>query len=306
MTNPPPNGNDADSQDAFARALLLVVPVFWATNMLTARAVAGDIPPVALAFWRWTLALLIMMPFVRAGRAALVAALRTEWRDLLILGALGMGVCGVFVYVGAQTTTATNIGLIYAASPVLIILMVRAFYGEAMTALQGLGVLLCLAGVIVIVIRGDIAVLTGLAFTAGDLWILGAAIGWALYSILLRYRPSRLDVMSRLAAITLAGVVVIFPFMLWEGATAGPPAADWETVGSIVILAIVPGVLAYQSYSFIQRRLGASRTGLILYLVPVYNAGLAWAILGEEPLLYHLTGAAMVLPGIFLATGRRH
>jgi drug/metabolite transporter (DMT)-like permease len=159
-----------------ALALLFVAPALFASNMLMARATHDLIPPVALAFWRWTATLVLLLPFTAGALLRHRRDIAREWRDFAVLGALGMGVCGAFVYIGADTTTATNIGLIYAASPILIVLFVRFGYGEPLGRLQGLGVALSLAGVLAVVCRGDPHVLLGLRFSVGDLWILAAMV----------------------------------------------------------------------------------------------------------------------------------
>jgi drug/metabolite transporter (DMT)-like permease len=272
--------------------------------MLVARATHELIPPVALAFWRWFATLLLLLPFTAATLLRYRQEVAREWRDLIVLGALGMGVCGAFVYIGADTTTATNIGLIYAASPILIVVFARLWYGEALSARQGLGVALSLLGVLAVVCRGDPAVLFGLRFSAGDLWILAAMVAWALYSVLLRHRPSRLPLMARFAGITGGGVLVLLPFALGEVLAGRLPALDGTTLASVAFLAVVASFGAYQVYGLIQRSLGAGPTSLLMYLIPLYNGGLAFLLLGERLEPYHLAGAALVLPGIFLATRR--
>lgn len=288
-----------------ALVLLFINPVMFSANMLSARATIEIIPPVALAFWRWALAFILVMLVVRGGLWRERAKLAAEWRDLLVLGALGMGVCGAFVYVGAHTTTATNIGLIYAASPVLIVLLGHFLYDEHMGPAQILGVVLCVAGVLIIITRADFDTLRRLAFTSGDLWIACASAAWGVYSVMIRHRPSALDLNTRFAGIILGGVLIMAPFTLAEAIYDRPAPLNWTTIGFVVLLAVVPSFGAYQVYSLIQRRLGAARAGLVLYLVPVYNAFLAGALLGERVERYHLIGAALVLPGIWLANLKR-
>jgi len=290
-----------------AYALLLVSPLFFSANMLTARAVHGTIPPVALAFWRWTLTLIFLLPYAAADLKRSWRSLAREWRTLLLLGALGMGVCGAPVYLGAETTTATNIGLIYAASPVLIVVFAWAFWGESVSLRQAIGIALCLGGVLVLIARADIRVLRDLDFVSGDLLIVAAMAAWALYSVLLKHRPSRLNVTVRFIGIVIGGVAVMLPFYGLELTMGGRASFDTRTVGVFLFLAIVPGLMAYLSYSWLVARLGPSRTGLLLYLSPVYNAGLAYVLLGEELHPYHLAGTALILPGLWLATvaGRR-
>ena len=287
-----------------AYALLFVAPAMFATNMLTARAMADHVPPAALAFGRWSLTLLILLAFVGPALWRERRAVMTEWRRFLILGALGMGVCGVFVYIGADTTTATNIGLIYATSPIMITAIAWRFLGEGMNAGKVIGIAFSLIGVTAIVCRGDFGVLLQLDFTAGDIWIVFATSGWAVYSILLQLWPSRLRLMARFAAITLGGVVVLLPFQILEGLTTGWPVLDGRTLGAVLLLAVVASFGAYQAYAYIQRHLGAGPTSLLMYLIPVYNGLLAYLLLGEALSGYHLAGAVLVLSGIFLATRR--
>ncbi len=290
------------SERQFALLLLFLAPALFASNMLIARATADSIPPVALAFWRWAVTLLLLLPFTVGELWQKRGQLRREWPDLVLLGALGMGICGAFVYIGADTTTATNIGLIYAASPILIVVLARLFYGEALGRARLLGIALCLIGVLAVVCRGDLALLRNLAFAAGDLWILAAMIAWAVYSVLLRHRPTALSLMARFAAITGGGVLVLLPFAALEAWQVGLPAFDGPTLGAILFLACAASFGAYQCYARIQAVLGAGPTGLLMYLIPLYNGVLAFLLLGETLETYHLIGAALVLPGIYLAT----
>lgn len=285
-----------------ALLLLFIAPIFFTGNMLMARATHELIPPIGLAFWRWTVTLALLLPFTAGVLWRERAALRREWLDILLLGALGMGVCGAFVYIGADTTTATNIGLIYAASPILIVLIARFAYEERLSTRQMLGVPLCLGGVLVIICRGDLDVLLNLRFTPGDLWIVASTVSWSVYSVLLRHRPTTLPPQTRLAAVSFGGLVVLLPF--WIGETLGgqPMPLTWVTVAAVLFLALVASLAAYQSYARIQRTLGAGPTSLLMYLAPVYNGVLAWLLLDEQLALYHLAGAALVLPGIYLAT----
>ncbi|WP_179954248.1 DMT family transporter [Denitrobaculum tricleocarpae] len=282
--------------------LLALAPAFFCSNMLVARATHDLIPPVALAFWRWAVTFLLLSPITLAVLWRHRDALRRDWLDLLVLGALGMGVCGAFVYIGADSTTATNIGLIYAASPILIVVFARLFYGESLSMRQGLGVAICLLGVLAIICKGDPRILLELLFVVGDLWITAAAIAWAVYSLLLRHRNSELPMIARFAAITAGGLIILLPFYIGEMAAGDLVTWNGTTIVTILFLALVPSCGAYLSYAKIQRTLGAGPTSLLMYLVPLYNGVLAFLLLGETLEIYHLVGAAMVLPGIYLAT----
>ena len=285
-----------------AQVLLFVTPALFTANMLLARATAEFIPPVALAELRWMGVVLVLLPFCGREVWRARAALRRDWARYAVLGLLGMGICGAGVYHGAASTTATNIGLIYAVSPVIIILMSRAMFGDRLSGRQSLGAALALIGVLVIVLRGDPAALLALRFNPGDLMILGAAVSWALYAVLLKRWPDSLGVQARLAVIALAGSILLLPLLGWELASRGAPHFDLRTIATVLTLVLVPGVGAYATYGYITEHLGPSRTGLLLYLSPVYTAVMAWLLLGEAFALHHWLGAALVLPGLFFAT----
>ncbi|WP_437321830.1 DMT family transporter [Sorangium sp. So ce385] len=285
-----------------AQILLFLTPAMFTANMVLARATADFIPPVALAELRWSGVVLLLLPFCGAELRQRRDALAREWRGLLVLGLLGMGICGAGVYLAAATTTATNIGLLYSFSPIGIILLSRAMFGERLSLRQSLGAALALAGMLVIVLRGDPATLLRLSFTTGDLLILGAAMSWALYAVLLKRWPTALGVNARLTAIAASGVVVMLPFLAWELAVKGPPAFDARTVAAVLTLIVVPGAGAYAAYGYITKHLGPSRTGLMLYLSPIYTAVMAWLFLGEDFAAHHWIGAALALPGLYLAT----
>ena len=281
---------------------MFLAPAFWATNQLGARYVADFFPPHQLAFWRWLIALCVMLPFAWSRLKGARPVIRREWREFLLLGGIGMWICGAFVYIGAQTTTATNLSLIYAGSPVVIILLSTLIYGEKLTVPQASGAAICIAGILLIIAKGSAATFAHLAFTVGDLWIAVASIGWALYSVLLKHRPTQLDAFTRLTCITAGGVLVLVPFTLWEMAFVAVAPLTTKTVVVALVLGIVPGFGAYQSYSFIQKTLPSHIGGLVLYVIPLYVAVGAWLWLGEALRWYHWVGAGLILPGVFMAT----
>ena len=298
------------SERQIALVLLFIAPALFCSNMLTARLVHDSFPPVALAFWRWFATLGLLLPFTATALWRHRRDIQREWRDVLILGALGMGVCGAIVYIAADTTSATNIGLIYAASPIVIVALARLFYHEPLTPLQTAGILLSLAGVFTIVGRGDLQLLASLSFAPGDLWVVAAMSGWAVYAIMLRHRPSALPMMARFAAIVMGGVLILLPFTVMEGLGLDGRGGDMPALAprsflTVGFLAVFASFGAYQVYGLVQRSLGAGPTSLLMYLIPVYNSLLAYLLLGEALHSYHLLGAALVLPGIYLATRTR-
>ena len=286
----------------WAPVLLWVVPALWSSNYLIARASHGVISPHALAMGRWALALALMLPFVGAALWRQRKAVRQEWRHLLVLGALGMWVCGAFVYQAGHTTSATNIALLYAVTPVAITAVSLRLLDERMALTQRVGVVFALSGVVFVIAKGDIDNLLAVRLAVGDAWALVAAACWVAYSVLLKRWPSDLNPATRLAAIVAGGLMVLAPFTLAEALWVERNPFSAQALGLVVAGAVLPGVLSYTAYSYLQRELGASRTALLLYLAPVYGALGAWALLGEPPGWYHAAGAALILPSIWLAT----
>lgn len=294
----------ASPQARWALALMWVVPALWSSNYLIARLADGVIAPNLLALGRWLLAALLLLPFTGRTLWRDRAAWRGEWKHMLVLGALGMWICGAFVYQGGQSTSSINIALIYAATPIAIVVASSRVLHERLHAAQVAGIALALAGLLFVIVKGDLAHLLAVRFTAGDLWIVCAAVSWAAYSVLLRLWPSSLGPFERLVAIILGGVLVLLPFTLLEWWLAPRHPFGPQAALLVVAAAVVPGVLSYGAYSFIQRELGVARTSLMLYLSPVYAALGAWLVLGERPGWYHAVGAALILPSIWLATRR--
>ncbi|HEY0857345.1 MAG TPA: DMT family transporter [Albitalea sp.] len=287
-----------------AYLLLFVTPAMWSVNYLVARWAPGVIAPHALALGRWAVAALLLGIVARHELVQRRALIMREWRQFIVLGALGMWICGAFVYIGGRSTTAVNIGLLYAASPVFIAVASGLFLRERMHPLQWLGVALALAGVLHILIKGNWQALALVRINPGDAWIAVAVVSWAAYSLLLRAWPSAFGALARLTLIACGGIVVLIPFTVWEAVAWLPSTWSWAGVGLVLAAALIPGAGAYAAYSTMQRTLGAARVGMVLYLGPLYSAGLGWAVLGERIEWFHGVGALLIMPGIWLSTRR--
>jgi drug/metabolite transporter (DMT)-like permease len=292
------------AERSVAHALVFVTPAFWAVNYLVARWAPGAIAPHALALGRWTVAAAILAAFCQRELRAKRAHLRSEGAHLLVLGALGMWICGAFVYIGGRSTSAVNIGLLYGAAPVLIAIASALWLKERLAAAQIAGAALALAGMVHILVRGHWPGLLDLRFNPGDLWVAVAVVAWAAYSILLRSWPTAFSPLARLTLIAAAGAAVLVPLVVVEALVWLPSELSWRSAGLVLAAALLPGVGAYGAYSVMQRTLGAARVGLVLYLGPLYAAVLAWLMLGERIESWHALGAMLILPGIWLATRR--
>lgn len=295
---------DAARKERLAVLGLWCIPVLWAVNFIIARRAPGVIEPYSLAFGRWALAGLLLAGVAWRELWRERAHLRAAWPQYLLLGFCGMLVCGAWVYLGAHTTTAMNIALIYAASPVLIAMGAVLWLGETFRWQQVAGVALALTGVVHVVVQGQWLALASVQWVAGDLWIVAAMLAWAAYALLQKLWPSPLGSTARLAAISAGGVAVLFPCAVWEQLQPATPAWTWQATAMVVAAALAPGLAAYWLYGATQKVLGASRVAVTLYLGPLYAALAAWGVLGEPLGSHHWAGAALILPGVYWVSRR--
>ena len=293
------------SERRWAMALLFITPLLWSVNYLVGRLAPGTVAPHMLALLRWTLAGLVLLPFAWPELLAKRSSIFKNGWQYLVFGALGMWICGAWVYIGARSTGATNIALIYALSPVFIALVSSLWLRERLGWLQWLGIVLAFAGLVHVVIKGQWEALTQVRLVTGDLWILGATVSWTLYSIFLKRWPTDFSPIARLVLIISGGVLVLLPLTALE-ALSGLPMTQttwgWKTAALVITAGLIPGAGAYLAYSTLQKALGAARAGLTLYLGPVYAAAVAAVFLDEAIKGYHVMGALVILPGIYLAS----
>ena len=272
-----------------------------ASNLVVARGGVEYVPPISLAFWRWTLVFVILLPFTYLSLRKNYKIIKNEFKKLLFLGAMGCGVCGAFPFLAGKTTTVTNMGIIYTSSPIFIILISGFFFHEKINFTKIIGLISCLIGVIAIIIKGNFNLLINLNFTIGDLWMLAAAIGWALYSIYLFHWKSELKIFQRFTLIAFFGALSLFPFYIGEELFFERTAFSNEFFMWIIFAAISPGIIAFTLYTVAQKKLGASLTGFTLYVFTIYGAIYGYFLFGEKLENYHLIGTVLVFIGVYLA-----
>jgi drug/metabolite transporter (DMT)-like permease len=284
-------------------ALLFAMPLFFVSNLIIGRAVTHAVEPSTLAFWRWFLASLMLLPFAWRGLLEHYAAFRNLWRELLWLGVLGMVICGAGVYLSLRYTTASNAALIYTSSSIVIVLLEAFFFREKLSAARFAGALIGFAGVAVIILHGELSRLITWQFSIGDIGIALCAAAWAIYSVILKRKELKaLPTLPLFAAITIAGSLTVAPFMLYELFAYGAFPHGQQQWIAILALALFPSVIAFGLYQILVKYAGPSLTGMSLYLLPVYGAAMAVVALGEQLYAYHAIGLALVLGGIALAT----
>jgi drug/metabolite transporter (DMT)-like permease len=278
-------------------------PLFWSGNFVLARALHADLPPLALSFWRWTGALAILLPFAWRGLWRERALLGRHWPVLALLAIVGVTNYNTFAYLGLQDTTATNGVLLNSVTPVIIVGLSFLLLRQPVRPMQFAGILVSLAGVIVIATEGRPQMLAGMPLNRGDLWIITAALDWALYSVCLRWRPAGLAPQTFLTAIIALGLVPLAGLYAWELSTGRGFAVNATNLGAIGYVALFPSVLAYLTWNRAITEMGPNPTGQYMHLMPVFGTILAVLLLSERLQWFHVAGGLLIGGGILLATG---
>jgi drug/metabolite transporter (DMT)-like permease len=267
---------------------------------IAAKAVATEMPPWSLCFWRLVIAGLILVPLTRPHWPAMTKLLRQRWLTLLIVGGLGLAITQGLIYVGLNYTTAINAGLIIALMPIITMILARLFLHEPVGAWQFVGSIIAFIGMTIIVVRGDVLALFRLDLNAGELMVLGAAVAFALYTVLLRRAKFQLPGIPLLVILLGAGVVTALPFYTWELLHDERTTLNTKGILALLYVAGPGGALMYYLFNLSVSALGASRAGTFLYLQTVFIAILAYFLLGERLLPYHLVGASFIFAGVLL------
>ena len=272
-----------------------------ATNIIVARGGVEYVPPVSLAFWRWLTVFLILLPFFYSEILSNKKYFNKEFWKLFFLGSMGCGVCGAFPFIAGMSTTMANMGIIYTSSPVFIIIISVMFFKDKINFSRILGLVLCLIGVLAIISKGNLDLLINFKFTSGDLWMIGAAMGWAIYSIYLLNWKSKFSLMARFTLIAMFGVISLFPFYILEEIFYFNTKFNSNFIFWVLFAAISPGIIAFTLYTKVQKYLGASLTGFTIYIFSIYSAIYGIILFDEALLNFHYFGAVFVFAGVYLA-----
>ncbi|HEY6440744.1 MAG TPA: DMT family transporter [Acetobacteraceae bacterium] len=287
-----------------AWSLLALANLFWAGNIVLGRGVVGMVPPIALAYWRWTGAFLIAVGFAWPYLRRDAPTLLRHWRMMLLLSATGIATYNTMSYIGLTSTTALNVLLLQSAGPLVIIVWAFALFGERPTLWQSAGVLVSLIGVAVIAAHGSLDRLLHLSLNRGDVWILAAMVIYGIYAAMFRVRPAA-HPLSFLVAMMGVGSMMILPFYVWEIAQGGRIEGGLPAWLALVYIAVFPSFVAYLFFNRGIELIGATRASQSWHLMPVFGSILAVLFLGETFYLYHAIGIAMIAAGIALASVRR-
>ena len=284
-------------------AALILAALFWSGNFIVGRALKGEVPPVALNFWRWVAALAVLLPLSLGEMRRHRLLVTSHWTLFSGLGLTGIAAFHICVYAALARTTAINALIILSASPMVIVLISWALFRQGISRTQGLGLLVSLCGAIVLICKGNMAALVQLEFNRGDLWMLLAVPLWSVYSILLKHRPPAMPQIVLLTGSVMAGVILMAPVYLATLRLGETLPVNTGNILAILYISLFASVLAFFFWNRGVAAIGPVRAGMYIHFMPLFGAVLSICFLGEGLALFHLFGALLVGTGIFLTRG---
>jgi drug/metabolite transporter (DMT)-like permease len=287
---------------AGAFGLLALANLLWAGNWILGRALRDAFDPVSLNFYRWLVAVVVLAPFALPGLAGKRGLLRRHAGVLALLSLLGVSVFQSLVYLGLKSTTAVNAVLINCSAPLFILLCAWAFDGDRPTLRQLAGMVLSVAGIAVILSRGELATLAALELHPGDAWILLAVAIWGVYSVLLKRRPPGLGGVHFLFVLSAVGLAFLAPAFVLQALHAPPRLPTAAEAAGVLYVGLAASVAAFMFWNQAVTMVGPNAAGFTLYLLPTFTTLLAIAFLGEAFGAFHALGVATIVAGVFLAT----
>ena len=268
---------------------------------MIARGINDKIPPVSLAFWRWTVATIVVFPIIIKSVYAQRKVLRQHAGYLVVTSILGVSIFNTLIYIAGQTTSALNLSLISITFPVFTIILARIFLKESITISKTGGVMVIIFGVILLVSKGNINSLLSMSFAIGDVWMLLASLIFAIYSLLVKARPLEIKPQSFLGSTFLIGLIFLSPFYLFSLNGSDSGLYDQVTIYSILYIGIFASVVAYFLWNRSVDLLGPSKASMIYYTIPIFSGILAYIFLNEKIMPVHLISGLLILSGIFIA-----
>jgi drug/metabolite transporter (DMT)-like permease len=286
-----------------AYLLMTLTALFWGGNFIIGGAATGVIPPLTLAWARWTGAALLILPFVWRHLRADWPEIRRHAGFIALLGCLGAGLFNTLQYVALTSMTAVTGSVINSAGPVIIAVACWLIVGDRLRLTQVLGIGISLGGVLAVVARGDVTHLPALGQSVGEIIMLIGLVAWGVYTALLRFRP-RIHWLSFAACTYVVASLINTPLMLWEVASGAAPPLTISVILSVSYVAIFPSLISYHLFNLAVESIGGARASAFFHITPIMTALLAFAFLGETLQLYHVIGFALIIGGVWLTATR--
>ncbi len=282
--------------------LLTLCVLFWAGNFVLGRFIRDDISPFEMAFFRWLFVLFIVSPILIVRYKNIYRVLKKNYLILLVLAALGITAYNTFLYIALTTTTSTNALMINSTVPILILVLSFFILKQKLLFSQFLGIILSTFGVGFLILKGDVTNILSLSFNQGDLWIMMSSLSWALYSVLIKFKPKGLNNFELFAILVFLGFLILLPIYLYQGYSL---QNELDILQSnylpFLYISVFASCLSYYFWHYGIDHIGASKTGQFVHLMPLFGTTLAYIFLGERLMFYHLIGAIFIALGIYLS-----
>lgn len=278
----------------------LLATILWSGNFIVARDIRDIVDPFSLSFYRWFLATIILLPFAIVPLIKNIVIVKRHFIYLSIVSILGVSLFNTLIYIASHTSSALNLSIISITFPIIVIIISRAIFKEHIGINKFAGILIVLAGVLLLITRGDISVLVNISFNIGDLWVLLAAISFAVYSILLRYKPKNLSMITFQLITFILGTMYLTPLYLMEFDTRIINEPTVTNTISILYIAICSSLLAFIFWNKSIELLGATKAGMIYYTLPIFTGSLAFIFLDETISYVHLFSILLIFIGIYI------
>ena len=282
-------------------ACAITTTILWSGNFIVARGLSEEIAPLALAFWRWVVAIVVLLPFAIKSLWAQKCWLKENLGYLSLVSLLGVTLFNSMIYYASQTSSAINLSLIAITFPIFVLILSRIFLAEMIGWNKLAGIVLVVLEIVLLISKGDLSVLADLTFAKGDVWMLVAAFIFAIYSMLLKQKPAGITVPAFQLASFIVGLTFLLPFYLLELYLIPTKSIENSTVMSIVYVGIFASLLAFILWNKAISIIGAVNAGMVYYSLPIFSGALAIVLLDETVTRLHLYSTLLVLLGILLA-----
>jgi drug/metabolite transporter (DMT)-like permease len=294
------------AQIALGTGALLLTAVMWGSNHVVARALHEAVPLPAMVFWRWALALVVLVPIALPQMRKEREPLRRELAPIAVAGIVGVGIFSFLLFGGAYQSLAIEVGIINATTPAWVA-VIAWLYGCSLIGQRGwTGLLFAFMGSVTIVTQGNLAALGTVDIRLGNLWSLLAAIAFAWFSLRVRAWNREISALSLTTVTALAGCLLVMTpvYLIWLASGGGAIVFDEADAArawaGVLYIALGPTAVGNAFYLLGIARLGPQRAAAFLYLSPVFSTLLSVVLLGETLQLFHLLGFALIVVGLVL------
>jgi drug/metabolite transporter (DMT)-like permease len=283
----------------------LCATLLWSVNFVIASGIKDHIPPVGLAFWRWTIASIVLTPFAIKSAIESRNILRKNIRFLAITALLGITIFNTLIYFAGKTTSAFNLSLIAISIPLFIVLLSRIAFKDKISNSKIIGITTIILGVLILITKGSLLSILQIRFTIGDVLMLVASFFFASYTILVRLKPKELSSKVFLFSVFVLGTIFLVPFYFWEHFYYRKVIFDSTTILATTYVGIFASLISYYLWNEAIGLIGTQKTALIYYLIPVFGGILAFFFLNQTIIPSQIVSMAIIVSGLAITNRQK-